>query len=101
MPCVPRSFRFRVPLRVAALAAVALAGCSRGSDKPGTKAAGGNSRALTVAAPSDLQAALPALVAEYRRIVPGPKIETTFGASAALARQVREGAPFDLFLSAN
>jgi molybdate transport system substrate-binding protein len=90
-----------VPLRLAALATVALAGCSGGSDKPGTKADGGTSRPLTLAAASDLQAALPALVAEYRRLVPGPKIETMFGASAALARQVREGAPFDLFLSAN
>jgi molybdate transport system substrate-binding protein len=53
-----------------------------------------------VAAASDLQAALPILAIAFRQehqveVVP------TFGASGQLAEQIRQGAPFDVFLSAN
>jgi molybdate transport system substrate-binding protein len=55
---------------------------------------------LRVAAASDLQHALPILISAYR-IDHDVEIEPTFGASGQLAEQIRQGAPFDLFLSAN
>jgi molybdate transport system substrate-binding protein len=55
---------------------------------------------LHVAAASDLQGAMPILAAAFRQI---HEIEVvpTFGASGQLAEQIRQGAPFDVFLSAN
>lgn len=55
---------------------------------------------LRVAAASDLQAVLP-LLAEAFAKESGIEIVATTGSSGNLARQVRQGAPFDVFLSAN
>jgi molybdate transport system substrate-binding protein len=55
---------------------------------------------VRVAAASDLQTALPAVIERFR----GQhtiKIEPVFGSSGQLARQIGQGGPFDLFLSAN
>ena len=76
----------RWPALVAALAAAV--GPSRGAEP------------LRVAAASDLQAALPE-VAKAFRAARGVEVATSFGASGQLAEQVRAGAPFDVFLSAN
>jgi molybdate transport system substrate-binding protein len=56
---------------------------------------------LRIAYASDLQEALPAVVQEFRKRNPGEEISVTPGASGQLAEQVRRGAPFDVFLSAN
>lgn len=70
----------------------ALAGCGRASDpRPGP---------LLIAAASDLQAVVPELT-ELVRQRSGRKVEFVLGSSANLALQVRQGAPFDLFLSAD
>lgn len=55
---------------------------------------------LRVAAASDLQAALPILAIAFRQ-EHGIEIVSTFGASGQLSEQIRQGAPFDVFLSAN
>lgn len=55
---------------------------------------------IRVAAGSDLQKVLPELVAIYRNLS-GAEVVLTFGASGQLAEQIKAGAPFDLFLSAN
>ena len=55
---------------------------------------------LRVAAASDLRQAMPVLIAAFRQVRP-VEVEFTTGASGQLAEQVRQGAPFDLFLSAN
>jgi molybdate transport system substrate-binding protein len=55
---------------------------------------------LKVAAASDLQAALPVL-AERFRDAHGIEVVPVFGASGMLAQQIEQGAPFDVFLSAN
>lgn len=58
---------------------------------------------LYVAAASDLQAALPALIEafEEQNGPSGPRVVATFGASGQLAEQIRQGGTFDLFLAAN
>ncbi len=55
---------------------------------------------IRVAAASDLQAALPILAIAFRQ---AHEIEVVpvYGASGQLAEQIRQGAPFDVFLSAN
>ncbi len=55
---------------------------------------------LHVAAASDLTPALPALAAAYEKKT-GVKIVASFGSSATLAQQLQNGAPQDVFLSAD
>jgi molybdate transport system substrate-binding protein len=58
------------------------------------------SPALSVAAASDLQGVLPALTDRFSAST-GVKVTPIVGASGQLAQQIRQGAPFDIFLSAN
>jgi molybdate transport system substrate-binding protein len=55
---------------------------------------------LRVAAAADLEPVLPPLLEQFRRLT-GIRAEATFQASAVLAVQIQNGAPFDLFLSAD
>jgi molybdate transport system substrate-binding protein len=55
---------------------------------------------LTVAAASDLQSALPAIVTEFEKAT-GHKVTLTFGSSGNFFAQIQNGAPFDVFLSAD
>jgi molybdate transport system substrate-binding protein len=57
-------------------------------------------QALSVAAASDLHAALPAIAAQFERDT-GHKVSITFGSSGSFFSQIQNGAPFDLFLSAD
>lgn len=62
----------------------------------------GDSRAdvPTVAAASDLKFALEEIAAEFRRST-GKTVRLSFGSSGNFARQIRQGAPFEMFLSAD
>lgn len=55
---------------------------------------------VRVAAAADLEPLLPRLLTEYER-QSGQHVEASFAASATLATQIENGAPFDLFLSAD
>ena len=55
---------------------------------------------ITVAAAADLSAALPEIVAKYKSQT-GQNVALTFGASGNLSTQIRNGAPFDVFFSAD
>src|ERR1700687_3485772 len=55
---------------------------------------------LTVAAASDLQAALPAIVSQFEKDT-GQHVRLTFGSSGNFFTQIQNGAPFDVFLSAD
>ncbi|MDE1154163.1 MAG: molybdate ABC transporter substrate-binding protein [Acidobacteriaceae bacterium] len=55
---------------------------------------------LHVAAAADLTPVLPVLANEYKKET-GVEIIPSFGSSATLTQQLRNGAPFDLFLSAD
>lgn len=55
---------------------------------------------LRVAAASDLQAVMPRLVERFKA-AKGVDVAATYGASGQFAQQLKQGAPFDLFFSAN
>ncbi len=55
---------------------------------------------LRIAAAADLQPVLPALIAQYRAET-GVRLTASFGSSATLTQQIENGAPADIFLSAD
>jgi len=57
-------------------------------------------RPPTIAAAADLNAALPDIVDAFTKET-GDRVEVVFGSSGVLTRQIRDGAPFDMFLSAD
>lgn len=67
------------------------AACSR-------PAAGGK---ITVAAAADLQFALPEIVREFQRTNPRVEVSTVYGSSGSFYAQICNGAPYDVFLSAD
>lgn len=56
---------------------------------------------VSVAAASNLVYVLDALTAEFKRGAPGVAVTLTTGASGSLFAQIKQGAPFDVFLSAD
>jgi molybdate transport system substrate-binding protein len=56
---------------------------------------------LTIAAAADISAAGPDLTAAFQSAHPGDTVRFVFAASGALAQQIANGAPYDIFLSAN
>jgi molybdate transport system substrate-binding protein len=57
-------------------------------------------RAINVAAAADLSAALEEVSANYKKHS-GVEVKLSFGASGALTQQIQNGAPFDIFFSAD
>src|SRR3954470_17440110 len=55
---------------------------------------------LKIAAASDLTNAFKVVGAEYEKKT-GQKVEFSFGSTGLLAKQLAEGAPFDVFAAAN
>lgn len=58
-------------------------------------------QALTLAAASSLRLAMPELTTAFEAQYPDTKVTVIFGASGKLTTQILNGAPYDLFLSAN
>ena len=56
---------------------------------------------LTIAAASDLRFALDELVQAFRATRAGVQVDAVYGSSGKLSTQVRNGAPFDIFFSAD
>ncbi|MBP1326141.1 molybdate transport system substrate-binding protein [Leucobacter exalbidus] len=82
-------------LAIVALAAVGLGGCSAqsGAGAPVT---------ITVAAAASLESPFTEIVAQFERTHPGITISSTsYDGSSTLATQILEGAPFDVFASAD
>src|SRR4051794_33927711 len=82
-------------MRTTVVIAVALAaGCSGGGNGP-------PQRVVRVAAAADLKFAFADLAAAFRTKHPDITVQVTYGASGTFFAQLSDGAPFDLFLSAN
>ncbi|HTM05331.1 MAG TPA: molybdate ABC transporter substrate-binding protein, partial [Vicinamibacterales bacterium] len=60
----------------------------------------GRGRTVAVAAASDLQTVLPALAADFEKAT-GITAVVTFGSSGSFFAQIQNGAPFDVFMSAD
>jgi molybdate transport system substrate-binding protein len=90
-------------------AAVALAGCGgggSGSSSTSTAAAaaspsGSLSGSLSVFAAASLKESFTAIGQAFQTAHPGTKVTFNFGASSALAQQITQGAPADVFASAS
>ena len=85
--------RFRASVMLAMLF---VPGCGSARHAPAAKA----QAELNVAAASDLQGVLPLLAGRFTAAT-GIKVTPIIGASGQLAQQIRQGAPFDVYLSAN
>ena len=82
----------------AAAAALVVVGCS--SPKGGTDAAAGRT-SVTIAAASDLKFALDEIADLVAEQDPDVTLKLTYGSSGQFVQQIRNGAPFDLYLSAD
>jgi molybdate transport system substrate-binding protein len=90
----------RVAIRFASVAA--MAGCAPSDDATtSTTAVTPSSAVVAVAAASDLRFALEELAGAFTRTHADVQVKVTFGASGNLVSQISNGAPFDLFLSAD
>lgn len=98
-----KAARALVPaLLAAATMAAGLSGCAPGSSSGG--AAGGTSRpsgTLTVFAAASLKETFTSLAGEFERRNPGTRVMLNFGGSSDLATQITQGAPADVFASAD
>ena len=101
-------------LLIAVLAAATAACSSSGSSTPSkqgqTATAGSSSKSkatsdpkgsITIYAASSLTEAFNTLKAAFMKAHPGTKVTTTYGASSALATQIAQSAPVDVFASAS
>jgi molybdate transport system substrate-binding protein len=96
--------RFRRTLAVlAALAVVGLAGCGDGTDTaaPGSgSGTAGVSGTVTVFAAASLTESFTTIGKDFEAANPGVKVTFSFAGSSALATQINQGAPADVFASA-
>jgi molybdate transport system substrate-binding protein len=56
---------------------------------------------LTIAAAADLRFALDEIVVLFKRAHPSAQIETIYGSSGNFSTQIRQGAPYDIYFSAD
>ena len=56
---------------------------------------------VLVAAAADLKLPLDKIVVDFRQAHPGAGVDVSYGSSGNFAAQIRQGAPFDLFFSAD
>lgn len=88
-------------LAPAALLAVALAACAAGGPPGDPSGGGAQPVALTVFGAASLKGVLAEAKAAYETARPGTTVTVATDSSAALATQIRQGAPVDVFLSAD
>ncbi|MGY6214832.1 molybdate ABC transporter substrate-binding protein [Methylolobus aquaticus] len=56
---------------------------------------------ITIAAAADLKFAMDEIVAQFKGANPGDTVDVTYGSSGKFHTQVQQGAPYDLFFSAD
>lgn len=84
---------------VSACLALALTSCAKESSQDTAK----QTEPLRIAAAANLSDILPSIIAGYKvdRRLPQQDIEVTYASSGKLYAQIKAGAPYDIFLSAN
>ncbi|PPH44497.1 molybdate ABC transporter substrate-binding protein [Rathayibacter sp. AY1C9] len=94
-----------LPLVPAAAALLLLAGCSAPSTPAGDTATGGATSSvggsITVFAAASLKGAFTELATGFEAAEPGAQVELSFAGSSDLATQIVNGAPADVFASAD
>ncbi len=65
------------------------------------RARAGEAEKATIAAAADLKFAMDDVLAEFRKSQPGCAVEVVYGSSGQFHTQITQGAPFDLFFSAD
>lgn len=59
------------------------------------------SEKITIVAAADLKFALEEIVVQFSKVHPTDQVETIYGSSGKFQTQIRQGAPFDLYFSAD
>src|SRR5436190_16906883 len=62
---------------------------------------GCSAQEIAVAAAADLRPAMEEIVTKFQKAQPGTAVKVTYGSSGNFFQQIQNGAPFDLFFSAN
>jgi molybdate transport system substrate-binding protein len=97
--------RSRILFAAAAVAALALAGCTAsgdgGGEGPGTEIPDPAAGTITVFAAASLTEVFGALETAFEEQHPSADVVLSFGGSGALATQIIEGAPADVFAAAS
>jgi molybdate transport system substrate-binding protein len=97
--------RVRLPGRAAAagavLALVTVGACGTGEEGPDGSGRGAEQASVRVAAAADLKFALDELVELMETEHPGIDVDPVYGSSGTFLQQIENGAPFDLYLSAD
>ncbi|MGH3350700.1 MAG: molybdate ABC transporter substrate-binding protein [Nocardioides sp.] len=91
----PLRTRTRIGAVIAAAAVLTLSACGGGSE------GAGQDQELTVFAAASLTATFTELAEEFEKDHPGVKVTTSFGGSSDLVAQIEDGAPADVFASAD
>jgi molybdate transport system substrate-binding protein len=103
---MPRPSRIAAGLAVVAVASVTAA-CGSSGAATSTSTSGGSSGApklsgtVTVLAAASLTEAFTTLAKQFETAHPGVTVKISYGASSALALQITQGAPADVFASAS
>jgi len=93
---------FAALLALGILLPTALSGCAaQGSNAPGSSAGGTPSGTITVFAAASLKATFTELARTFEAEHPGTQVALSFAGSADLAGQLSQGAPADVFASAD
>ncbi|MET1065484.1 MAG: molybdate ABC transporter substrate-binding protein, partial [Arthrobacter sp.] len=96
-----RAHRRAGALALAGTLAAALAACGMVSDGDGGAARGGDGKNLTVFAAASLKAPFTALAEQFEAANPGTTVTLSFAGSSDLSSQISQGAPADVFASAD
>jgi molybdate transport system substrate-binding protein len=101
VPPFSRSRRVAIVSAVVVAVTLLATACSAPSKSSSTTSLDSLSGSLTVSAASSLQGAFTDLKVAFEKAHPGMNVTVNFGASSTLAQQIIDGAPVDVFASAD